>query len=110
MVKGGAPGHANTFGWMSQFSSLIGCLAFILCVVIGFWSVLALIFGLPSPQDSFGVRRVMNCTNYVAPGQNTVNCGRIWRPDERRENNNNLDPRNTQRRFGENWRNPPAGA
>ena len=97
MVKGGAPQDpSSTFGWMSQFSSVIGVIAFLFCVVMGFWAVFSMIFGLPSPQDAFGVRRVKNCTNFVAPGQNTVNCRRIW-TDRERKNSDNFEGANGKR-------------
>lgn len=73
----GGLGDGSKFEILDQVASVIGALAFLACVVIGFWAVIALIFGLPTPQDTFGVRRVKNCTNYVQIGSETVDCSKI---------------------------------
>jgi hypothetical protein len=73
----GGLGDGSEFKILDQVASVIGALAFLGCVVIGFWAVIALIFGLPTPQDTFGVRRVKNCTNYVQIGSETVDCSKI---------------------------------
>ena len=81
-------GGNDTFSWMDKSASLIGCLAFLACVVLGFWTIISMIFGFPNPQDSWGVRRVKNCTRYVEPGQDKVNCEKIWVGKGRNEVNN----------------------
>jgi len=73
----GGVGDGSKFEILDQVASVIGALSFLACVVIGFWAVIALIFGLPTPQDTFGVRRVKNCTNYVQIGTETVDCSQI---------------------------------
>ena len=73
----GGLGDGSEFKILDQVASVIGALAFLACVIIGFWAVIALIFGLPTPQDAFGVRRVKNCTEFVQIGTETVDCSKI---------------------------------
>ena len=103
----GGVGDGSEFEILDQIASVIGALAFLACVIIGFWAVIALIFGLPTPQDAFGVRRVKNCTKHVQIGSETVDCSKIVesrdRPDYIPGNNGpgNNEPGNNGPNNGE---------